>query len=125
MTQCENIKNVLSKEPSDLLNWLISNFTVRTPELVITMEDMSRASESLLKLSGIYTYLMTLVSYAKVMTREYKRSGDKTAHEDMVDRKEILQNYADAIKQEYQAVSRAVTIRIENNNELKMGRGVA
>ncbi len=116
---------ILEKEPTDLLEWLLSNFSVPVPELVVTMDDMSSASETLLKLSGIYSYLMTLLSYAKVKTRELERLKEKDLYEDMVDRKEVIQNFSDAVKQSYTAVSRAVTIRIENNNELRMGQGAA
>ena len=62
-----------------------------------------------------------VLSYAKVNARLAKREGNKQKYEDAVDKKEIIQNMTDSIKQQYAALSRAVTIRIENNQELKIG----
>lgn len=82
---------------------------------------MEQASVILIQLSTYYAYLCTLLSYAKINARMAKRTGNKAAYEDAVDKKEIIQNMTDSIKQQYAALSRAVTIRIENNQELKLG----
>lgn len=129
MQNMANFNNVLKKSPMDLLNWLMDSFSVQIPEVIVSIDDMAEASKILLKLSGAYSYLMALLSYAKIMTRDAKRKVVKNDpettrnYEDMVDRKEVLQHFTDIVKQNYTAVSRAVTIYIENNNELKMGRG--
>lgn len=111
---------ILNMEPVMLLKWLSNEFSVDIPKEIVSVEDMDRAAKTLLQLSTQYSYLQTLLSYAKVATREAKRTGDKQYYEDMVDRKEIIQNKVDSIKQNYAAVSRSVTIRIENNQELRM-----
>ncbi len=118
-----NFDAILQKSPLELLNYLLSDFSVQVPEVIVNASDMERASETLLKLSGMYSYLMALLSYTRIQTREAKRSLSKEEYEDMVDRKEVIQNFTDAVKQNYSAVSRAVTIYIENNAELKMSRG--
>lgn len=123
MQYSNNFSSILDKQPIDLLEWLLNNFTVEIPQVVISAEDMTKASETMLQLSGMYSYLMALSSYCKIQTRLAKRALPKEQYEDMVDRKEVIQNFTDAIKQSYTAVSRAVTIYIENNNELRMGRG--
>ena len=56
----------------------------------------------------------------QIATREAKRGGDKDLYEDMVDRKEAVERMTESVKQQYSAVSRAVTIHIENNKELHM-----
>ena len=43
-----------------------------------------------------------------------------TVYEDMVDKKDIIENKSKAIKQAYSGISRAVSVKIENNQELKM-----
>lgn len=111
---------ILKMNTKQLLEWLINNFLIEIPTEIISIEDMQVASKLLMKLSNNYSYLCALSSYAKLATREAKRSGNKTEHENMVDRKEIIQNMTDCIKQQYAAVSRAVTIHIENNAELRM-----
>ncbi len=118
-----NFNEILEKRPAELLDWLLDNFYTDIPSVIASIEDMTTASETLLMLSGYYSYLMALSSYTKIQTREAKRNLSKEEYEDMVDRKEIIQNITEVVKQNYSAVSRAVTIHIENNNELKMGRG--
>lgn len=111
---------IMEMEPIDLISWLNKNFLVQMPQHITSVSDMNQASELLMRLSGNYSYLCTLLSYAKVMVRNAKRNKPKSEYEDLVDRKEIIQNITDAVKQEYSAISRAVTIRIENNAELRM-----
>lgn len=118
-----NLDQTLSKPPIELLNWLLNEFSIEIPEVIATPQDMENASQILLHLSGAYSYLMALLSYAKLKTREAKRNLSKEEYEDMVDRRDVIDNVKDIVKQNYAAVSRAVTICIENNNELKMGRG--
>lgn len=110
-------------EPKELLKWLIDEFSVEQPGEIISIQDMELAATLLLKLSSYYSYLCALLSYAKVATREAKRKGDRTYHEDMVDKKDIIQNMTDSVKQQYASISRAVTIHQENNMELRMNSG--
>lgn len=111
---------ILSMSPRELLDWLIANFYTEIPQALQSKEDMEKASELLLKLASNYSYLSNLLSFAKINARELKRFGDKTMYEDAVDKKESIQNTQDAVKQQYQALSRAVTIYIQQLEELKM-----
>ena len=115
--------SILNMEPEKLLDWLNNEFTVQIPEEILSIEDMNEAARILLQLSNSYSYLCTLSSYAKIAARQAKRYGEKMDYEDAVDRKKIIQNMTDCIKQQYAAVSRSVTIRIENNQELRMTSG--
>lgn len=119
-----NISKIFEKEPEDLLNWILDTFPVlrENIEEIHTIEDMEKASNSLVTLTNTYSYLCTLLSYAKVNVRRAKRELSKAEHEDMIDRKDILQSMVDLTKQKYAAISRAVTIKIENNHELQMNR---
>ena len=113
-------KKILSLPTLDLINWLDRSFRITLPTEILSVEDMQEASNLLIQLSGYYSYLCSLSSYAKAVTRIIKREGNKKEYEDMVDKKEAIQNVTEAVKQQYSAVSRAVTIHIENNQELKM-----
>lgn len=113
-------KNVIDKSPQELFKWLTDNFLVELPSVLMSIEDMEYASSLLMQLAGYYQYLTALLSYAKISTRAAKRNLSKEAYENMVDKKELIQNTVDAVKQSYNAVSRAVTIHIENNAELRM-----
>ena len=116
-------EKILAKEPRELLKWLLSEFNVEQPKEILTVQDMELAAGLMLKLSGFYSYLCALLSYAKIATRDAKRGGDKRYHEDMVDKKDIIQNMTDSVKQQYASISRAVTIHQENNMELRMNSG--
>lgn len=118
-----NAQAFLTLPPKELSIRLDEEFDVTLPDAIISIEDMEAASKLLIKLSGSYSFLTSLLSFAKIAVRETKRSGDKVAWEDMVDRKDAIENKTNAIKQNYSAVSRAVTIHIENNAELRMNTG--
>lgn len=119
-----NCETVLQMQPLDLLQWLITEYSIVLPETVTTIDDMKQASDLLLRLAGNYQFLNALSSFAKIATRDAKRNLSKKEYEDMVDKKEMIQNFEDLTKQNYNALSRAVTIYIHNCEELKMTAGV-
>lgn len=124
MSYKEDFNAILDKAPLDLLNWLGENFQVKMPEAIVTEEDAKEAAETMLKCSGYHTYLLTLLSYAKLQVRDSKRNKSKEEYEDMIDRRDIIENFKDIVKHNYLAVSRAVTIYLSNKEELRMGRGI-
>lgn len=107
-------------DPNDLLDWLLQNFTVELPTEIISIEDMNNASKLLLQLTSFFSYMNSLSSAAKIAKREAKRNATTEEYQNMVDRADIIQNMVDVIKQQYAAISRAVTIHIDNNTELRM-----
>ena len=111
---------LLKLDTITLIKWLDKTFYVEMITEILDVEDMNKASKLLICLSSYYSYLCSLLSYAKVITRKAKRELTKEEYEDMIDRREAIANKTDAIKQQYSAISRAVTIHIENNAELKM-----
>lgn len=115
-----NYNNLLSMDPNDLLDWLLQNFTVELPTEIISIEDMNNASKLLLQLTSFFSYMNSLSSAAKIAKREAKRNATTEEYQNMVDRADIIQNMVDVIKQQYAAISRAVTIHIDNNTELRM-----
>ena len=114
------LRQIFSMNTFDLITWLDETFILPQPSAIITMQDMEEASKALLKLSADYSYISELSSWAKELTREAKRSLSKTDYEDMVDKKDAVENKLNAIKQTYAGISRAVTIRLESNQELRM-----
>ncbi len=109
-----------NKTSTELFEYLSEHFGITVPNEIITVDDMKEASSKLLFLTNEYSYIMELLSLAKIRCREAKRSGSKESYEDMVDKKEILTNLADSLKLQYSAISRAITIKIEMNAELRM-----
>jgi len=113
-------KNILSIDKEQLLDYLATNFLVAMPEEIIDYRAMQEAGRLLIKLSSFYSYMCGLYAYARIRTRDAKRTLSKEEYEDLVDKKEIISSFCDAIKQQYNAISRAVTIKIKNDEELKM-----
>ena len=123
-------ENILELEPYSMIDMLTTDYLTEVPQTINTIEDMNLASQKLLKLAESYSFISSLLSLTKIMVRQAKRDMNnapkeqkdeyKTRYEDMVDKNAIVSNLSDAVKQQYNAISRAVTIHIENNHELNM-----
>ena len=115
-------QEILKMEPKSLMNWLVENFKTEIPIQLDTVQDMETARRLLGKLTNQYAYLVSLATYAKLAVREEKRKGasNKVASDNMIDRRDAIQNMADIIKMQYQAVSRMITVKKEINAELHM-----
>lgn len=116
----QNYQDVFSMSPLDVISWLHDEFYVELPERIETPDDMVLASRVLLVLSGYFSYLSELLAYAKVAVRQAKRNEPKEQWEDMVDRQVAIERKLDSVKQQYTAVSRAVTIKTEKDKEFFM-----
>lgn len=116
----EQFQDVLRKDPYELIEWLSENFSISLPSKLETIDDMDNAANLLLTLTGYHSYLCELLSYSKIAVREAKRNLSKAEWEDYVDKQNVIDRKLDIVKQQYTAISRAVTIRTENNKELFM-----
>lgn len=106
--------------PEELFEYLTDTFGEEVPTQLISIEDMQKAGELLGRLTNQYSYLVNISSLAKIKKRNVKRYGSKEQYEDAVDREEIINNMVEIVKHQYQSVSRCVTIKMANDNELRM-----
>lgn len=114
-------KDLLAKDPFELLEILTKEFTFSAPEAIETPDDMREAGRLLRDLNSAYSYLIQLQSYSKLVVRELKRTkADKDEIDKAIDRKEIISNFADVIKMNYNTISRRITIKQQINLELRM-----
>lgn len=114
-------ENILSLDPEDLLQWLNSTFLEDIPIAINNTEDLKKAGVLLGKLTNIYSYLVSLSMFAKLKVREAKKDKENKENIDKaIDRKEIINSYADIIKCQYNAVSRMVTVKKQIDEEMKM-----
>lgn len=136
---------LLNMDPIELVDWLNQEFKIELPVTLETIEQMKEAGQLLSKTINIYSYLMSMSSYAKIAVRDKKRESDKNAkelkankdkakeeeltyianktkkdYENMVDRKEAIENAADIANKQYNAISRMITVKKEINAELQM-----
>lgn len=121
MNNTEQFENILSLEPEDLLEWLNNNFLEDIPVTVSDVEELKKAGKMLGELTNIYSYLVSLSLFAKLKVREVKRNKEnKDIIDKAVDRKEIINSFAETIKCKYNAVSRMVTVKKTIDEEMKM-----
>lgn len=114
------VLNLKEWNPKELTNYLLSNFSVDIPPAIEEPEDYKRVSKLLSDISGIYSFAMSLLMYAKVQVREARRTGNKTDVEDAIDRKSVLEDFVSIVKMQYNAVSRLISARQQATEELKM-----
>lgn len=113
--------NVLSFEPSELLLWLRENCSHEIPEKINTAQDLIEAGELISKLTSTYSYIMSLFLYAKIAVRDAKKNKlSKEEINDCIDRRDILDSFANTVKLQYTAVSRMITVKKQVDDELKM-----
>ena len=76
------------------------------------------------KLANDHSYVTSLLCIARSNVRQFKRTGDKVAYEDMMDKRDSLESIASAIKLQHGAVSRMLTALMQNEerlNEFRLG----
>lgn len=112
-------KEILKKEPLELVDWLENEFVVEIPKNLDSVEQMKWAENLLSQFGSQIVYLDYLVSYAKIELRNARRNKlEKEKIEDCIDKKENIERALEGVKALQSAVSRMVTTRQEINKEL-------
>lgn len=113
--------NLLNMKPKDLMIWIEKNYSCDIPTVIETVDDLKNAGVLLGKLTNIYSYLMSMATFAKLSVRESKKMGlTKDEVNDCIDRRDILDNYAATVKMQYTAISRMITVKKQIDEEMKM-----
>lgn len=89
------------------------------PEGISSEEDVVQLERLLGRLPNDYAYVIELLSHARYYVRYLKRKKLKEEYEDMMDKRDALESIANALKLQYQGVSRMITTyeqRREENN---------
>ena len=121
-------KEILQMEPNLMLTWIQKEFLFEVPETLESVEDLKYAQNMLTKIANYNTYLSVILAYAKTSTRYLKAEAEANKYnqekireyEQMISRRDALQTVVDILKLQYQAISRAFTIRQEAAKELYM-----
>ena len=115
--------DILAMDPLVFLNYL-EQFKTDVSCDVDSAESMSEAGKKLGIVANTYAFLTSLYSYAGVMKRQLSRDGKTTDYQDMVDKEEALERTMKAVDMQYKALSKAITVHIENNKELFYTDGI-
>lgn len=111
---------------NELFEYLVNNFSSAIPSEVNSIEDAEEVSRLLSKTANSYMYLSEVYAYLKFAIRNAKREEqpNKNKIDDLVDKKEIVDRFISALKLQYQAASRMITIRENNLKELDMCKSI-
>lgn len=110
---------ILEMDPLPFLTFL-EQFKTDINYSVEDAESMQAAGNHLGVLANNYGFLASLYSYAGVKKRQFSRDGKALDYQDMVDREAALERTMKAVDMQYRALSKAITVHIENNKELYM-----
>lgn len=109
--------NLFTMSPEELVRTVSERVLSDIPEGAKDNGDLQRVEESLGRLANDYAYIIGILAYSRNYVRQLKRSGDKEMYEDMMDKRDNLTEISSAIKLQYQAVSRMLTVKIETMSE--------
>lgn len=114
-------EELLQEDPNVLMELFQKEYTCQVPE---NADDLRQTAMMLGRLTNAYSYVMQLSIQAKRAIREAKRAKkSKDEIDDAIDRKAVIDGFVDIISMQYKAISRIVTIRQQENEELKMTDG--
>jgi len=119
------ISEMRQMEPEKLNDLLAKEYSILIPTSIENASDMSQAGSMLGKLTNNYVYLMSALSYFKIWVKQCKQNGNKEETELMMMRRDCVQTACDVIKQQYNAISRMITVVQEINYELRFTDGFA
>lgn len=115
-----NTMQILAMQPLDLVAWLDENFLKPLP-MPETSAEFAKNKALLAGLANTYAYLVSLHSVAQIMVRDAKDQGMPKAHiNNAIDRRDVIAHVMDAIKMQYNAFSRMITVQQQADAEAKM-----
>lgn len=114
--------NLFTMSNTEIIDKLRGTILEDIPKGIKSQKDLERLEYLLGKLANDYVYLISMTNYARNYVRQLKRKGKEyqVEYEDMMDKRESLESIASAVKLQYQAVSRMLTIKIELEEENRM-----
>lgn len=118
----QNIITISKLQPDALVRELISRYSVTIPEQISNTDDLKKAGALLGRLANIKTFLYSLLSYLKVAARQEKSKGRdaRDEAERLAMDRDAVELILDAVKGQYDAVSRMLTAHKMELDELRM-----
>jgi hypothetical protein len=112
--------SLVTMSTPEVIKSMFESITGDLPENGIQSEgDLVLIEVALGRLANEYAYVIELLGYSRHYVRIFKRNGkdNKEQYEDMMDKRDCLENIASAVKLKYQAVSRMLTTKEQRNEE--------
>lgn len=118
----QNIHTAAQASPEELSQALIERYSMLIPEQISNIDDIGNIGTLLGKLANEKTFLYSLFCYLKVVARTEKNKGkeNRQVAEEMAMRRDAAEIMLDAVKGQYDAVSRMLTARKMELDEMRM-----
>ncbi len=123
-TKTQTYLDILAMDPLPFLNYL-EQFNTDVSCNVDNAEEMIAAGNKLGDVANNYSYLVSLYAYAGVRKRQLSRTSQTEAYQDMIDKESALECIMRAVDMQYRALSKALSVHVENNKELYYTDGYA
>lgn len=120
---CLTPETMKQMDPEELNKELVHEYVEMIPVEVTSIEDMQKAGKLLGILTNNYSYMLATLNTFKIWVKITKANEDKKEYEKMVMRRDTVEAIVDILKQQYNAVSRLISVKQEINNELRMTEG--
>ena len=124
MSQPNSHLQVLQQDPVSFLDYL-EKFRIDVTCDVDSAGSMDEAGKKLGRVANTYAYLVSLYNYANMLKRHLSRNGKTPEYQEMIDKENALEYTLRAMDMQYKALSKAITVHIENNRELYYTDGVS
>lgn len=112
-----NIRSLLDLEVAELVQFLYDRLVEEVPEGAKTEEDIEKIEKALGRLANHFAFVMEMLALARHLAKVYKREGDKERTDDMMSKRDALEDLGSVIKLQWQAVSRMLTAREQRREE--------
>lgn len=115
-----SINQILAQSPLDLVSWLDENFNKELPVLNSSVE-FAQHNYLLGELANSFSFLTSLHAVAQIMVRDAKRRGLEKAYvDDCIDKRDVIESFLNAVKMNYTAFSRMITVQKQADDEMRM-----
>lgn len=120
MANPKDMNQILTMEPMKLSGWLYETYinAIPTPQ---SSQEFRQHSHLLADIANAYAFLASTHAAASIMVRSAKRKkADKDVIDDCIDRRDAIDDCLRALKMQYEAFSRMITVQKQADEELKM-----
>jgi hypothetical protein len=105
-------------EPVSMAANMAQEFYVVIPERLDTPEDLRQANQLLSDLTNKYSYMSGIFIVLKAQVRTLGKKD--AAYSEMISKRDTVDGICSMIQQQYNALSRMITVKQEQNRELAM-----
>ena len=116
-------KKILKMPLDDFVKWISDSFFVEVQEDIsnLTIDDANNIAKMMSQATNAYTYLIQVRAYLQSAYRTSKNNKEKPEiYQDYMDKRDFIDTAISASKQQYNNLSRLITVRQSIVEELRM-----